>query len=598
MAESAPGQLTRQQIYDRIRRSSRDEYILEEMVRLGFWPKEQDKPSPPEAFINRQAELQRELRKLMAKQRLVEDPERALKEMRKQRMAESRRRREENKIKRIKDAHARAVAWHQRRQKEILFLGQEHSKGLNHTVNQSATLAQHHLPDLPDALSLAEAMNLPLSELRFLTYTRPVSTVRHYQRFEIAKKTGGTRLISAPMPRMKRAQYWVLENILARIELPDTAHGFVPSRSIVTNARPHIGAKVVINLDLKDFFPTITYPRIKGLFVSLGYSEQVATILALLCSEPETDHVRLDGKDYFVGHGQRFLPQGAPTSPAISNILCRRMDRRLAGMAAKLGFTYTRYADDLTYSSSGDVDGDLPKLLWRTRQIVTAEGFIVHPAKTRIMHNGRRQEVTGIVVNRKPSVQRKTLKRFRALLFQIEKDGPQGKTWGRGGDIFESIQGYANFIRMVDPARGQKYINRVNGILKQYKYRGSQAAVQPLSKHQFRRKAAAGDLPRDDWWQIEEKPTPELVLPKTAEPRTQSGTKARSQTRHQTRDETRRETPAEAPPARETRRSGYKPSFYGCLRQAAAIFCIALGFRISPLLGVILLILVCILRRR
>lgn len=598
MAESAPGQLTRQQIYDRIRNSSRDEYILEEMIRLGFWPKEKDKPSPPEMVIQRQAELQRELRQLMARQRLVEDPERALKQMRKQRMAESRRRRKENKIRRIKATHARAVAWHQRRQKEIMFVGQEHSRGLNHTVNKSAILAQHHLPDLPDAFSLAEAMGLPLSELRFLTYTRPVATVRHFQHFEIAKKTGGMRLISAPMPRMKRAQYWVLDNILAKIDLPDTAHGFVPSRSIVSNARPHVGARIVINLDLKDFFPTITYPRIKGLFVCLGYSEQVATILALLCSEPETDHVRLDGKDYFVSRGQRFLPQGAPTSPTISNILCRRLDRRLAGMATKLDFIYTRYADDMTYSSYGDVDSILPKLLWRTHQIVIAEGFAVNSAKTRIMRKGRRQEVTGIVVNHKVSIPRKTLKRYRALLFQIEKDGPRGKTWGRGGDIFEAIQGYANFIKMVDPARGQKYIDRVKGILKQYRYSGSQAVVQPLSKHHFRRKAAAGELPRDDWWQIEEKPAPELVLPRTVEPQTKPRTKPRPQTRTETKSETRNETPEQAPPARENRVPGNKSSLYGCLIKAAAVFCILLGFRISPLLGVILLVLLYMFQRR
>jgi retron-type reverse transcriptase len=582
MAESAPGQLTRQQIYDRIRRSSRDEYILEEMIRLGFWPKEQDKPSPPAAVIERQGELERELRELITRQRLVEDPERALKEMRKQRMAESRRRREENKIKRIKAAHAKAVAWHERRQKEILFLGRDHSKGLNNAVNRSETLAQQNLPDLPEALSLAQAMGISLSELRFLTFTRPVSTVNHYQRFEIEKKTGGFRLISAPMPRLKRAQYWVLENILARIELPETAHGFVPSRSILTNAQPHLGAKVVINLDLKDFFPTITYPRIRGLFVFLGYSEQAATILALLCSEPEMDHVRLDGKAYFVSHGLRFLPQGAPTSPAISNILCCRLDRRLAGMAAKLGFTYTRYADDLTYSSSRDVDGLLPKLLWRTRQIVTTEGFAINDAKTRIMHSGRRQEVTGIVVNRKLSIQRKTLKRFRALLFQMEKDGPDGKTWGRGGDIFEAIQGYANFIQMVDPAKGQKYLNRVKQILTKYKYRADQPAVRPLSKHQFRRKAAAGELPRDEWWQIAEKPAPELILPKVAEPRTKSRT----------------EPSAQEPPARETSVPRRKQTLYSCLIQAAAIFCIVLGFRISPLLGVILLVLFYMLRRR
>jgi retron-type reverse transcriptase len=553
------------------------------MIRLGFWPKDRDKPSPPEAAIQRQGALERELRELMDRHRLVQDPDHALHAMRKARMAESRRKREENKIKRMEAAHVRAVAWHQRRQKEILFLGQEHSKGLNHVANQPEKLARCHLPDLPDASALAKAMGISMAELRFLAYTRPVSTVHHYKRFDIAKKTGGTRLISAPMPRMKRAQYWVLENILAKIDLPDMAHGFVTSRSIVTNAQPHIGARLVINLDLKDFFPTITFPRIKGLFLAFGYSEQVATIFGLLCSEPDTDHVQLDGTAYFVGHGPRFLPQGAPTSPAISNILCCRLDRRLAGMAAKLGFNYTRYADDLTYSCTADGHERLQKLLWRTRQIVTAEGFALNAAKTRIMHRGRRQEVTGIVVNRKLSIDRRTLKRFRALLFQIDKDGPEGKTWGRGGNIFETIQGYAHFIHMVDPAKGKTYLAKVNGILEKYHYRAPQPMVKPLSKHWFRKKSAAGEPPRENWWQVEEKPAPELILPPIKAP------------------EPRRESPPDEQPdlalepdvAPAERRSAS-----GWLRYAMAIVCIVLGFKVSPWLGIFLFILFYALRRR
>ena len=591
MAESAPGKLTRQQIYDRIRQSSKDEYVLEEMIRLGFWPKGQDKPSPPEAVIERQGALERELRELMAMHRLVEDPDRALRAMRKARMAESRRKREENKIARMKAAHDRAVAWHQRRRKEILFLGQGYSKGLNPVATQPDTLARYDLPDLPDASALASAMGIGLAELRFLSYARPVSTVHHYKRFEIAKKTGGTRLISAPMPRMKRAQYWILENILAKIKLPDMAHGFVPSRSIVTNAQPHIGARLVINMDLKDFFPTITFPRIKGLFVSLGYSEPVATIFGLLCSEPDTDAVQLDGTAYFVDRGPRFLPQGAPTSPAISNILCCRLDRRLAGMATKLGFIYTRYADDLTFSCSGNGHERLQKLLWRTRQIVTAEGFMLNAAKTRIMHCGRRQEVTGIVVNRKLSIDRKTLKRFRALLFQIDRDGPEGKIWGRGGNIFGAIQGYAHFIRMVDPVKGKQYLAKVNGIIKKYNYRASQPNASPLSKHAFRLKAAAGQPPRENWWQAEEKPVPEIVLPKVKTPASR-------------RDALPDEQPGPAPTAEPVPEpdtlsdpAPRRPAS-GWLRYTMAFFCLVIGFKISPLLGILLLILFYAFRRR
>ena len=143
----------------------------------------------------------------------------------------------------------------------------------------------------------------------------------HYHRYEIAKKTGGVRCISAPKPALAAAQRWVLDQILRRLEPEPQAHGFVPGRSIVTNAAPHAGKAVVCNLDLKDFFPSITFRRVKGLFRKLGYGEHVATLLALLCTEPPRVPVELDGKTYHVALGARVLPQGACTSPAITNAL-------------------------------------------------------------------------------------------------------------------------------------------------------------------------------------------------------------------------------------------------------------------------------------
>src|SRR6185295_6601193 len=134
----------------------------------------------------------------------------------------------------------------------------------------------------------------------------------------------------------------------------------------------------------------------------------------------------LDGVTYYVARGPRRLPQGAPTSPAITNILCRRLDARIAGYARSRGLTFTRYADDLTLSSK-DPSIDVGAVLGFVRRTVAAEGFTVHPDKIRIVRRGRRQEVTGVVDNEKPGVVRAELRRFRALLYQIEKDGPAGK---------------------------------------------------------------------------------------------------------------------------------------------------------------------------
>jgi retron-type reverse transcriptase len=220
----------------------------------------------------------------------------------------------------------------------------------------------------------------------------------------------------------------------------------------------------VVNLDLEQFFPTITFRRIKGVFHSLGYGEQVATVLALLSSEPEIHEVELDGVLYHVAGSERFLPQGAPSSPALTNIICRGLDARLARIAADLGFRYTRYADDMTFSGSGPAQGNVNRLLSRVRYIVGQEGFRLHPDKTRVLRRGRRQEVTGLVVNHRVNIPRSTLRRFRAVLYQIERDGPAGKHWGSGSDVLASIEGFANFAAMVDPQLGELR-SRVRAIL-------------------------------------------------------------------------------------------------------------------------------------
>ena len=239
----------------------------------------------------------------------------------------------------------------------------------------------------------------------------------------------------------------------------------------MTNARPHLSSDVVVNVDLSDFFPTVSYKRVKGLFRCLGYSESAATVFSLLCTEPETVPVELDGVTYHVALGQRFLPQGAPSSPALTNLICRRMDRRLTGVADKLQYTYTRYADDLTFSASGPAAQHVGRLLRQVRWVVEKEGFAVHPDKTRVLRRSRRQEVTGVVVNgEKPSIERAVLRRFRAVLYQIEKDGPEGKRWGAGGDVnvVSSVYGYASYVHMVDPDKGGPLLKRAEALVGRY----------------------------------------------------------------------------------------------------------------------------------
>ena len=448
----------RQEIYERIRSSSKDTVILEEMVRLGFWPARGTLPNDPADEIHEQAELERQLAALRTEQSRLHNIEALKKALRKQRLDASKQKQKETKERRERERLARAAAWKERTGREIVYLGRGVSAGLSNTQCDPTKLARFALPKLETPEQIAHAMGLTVPALRFLAFSRSTSEVTHYVRFEIPKKTGGTRRISAPMPRLKRAQRWILDNVLDKIALHDTSHDFRKQRSIVSNARPHVGAEVVLNLDLKDFFPTLEYKRIRGMFRGLGYGEAAATIFALLTSEPEVDEVELDGQTFYVANGARRLPQGAPTSPAITNVVCRRMDARLSGAAHKLGFTYTRYADDLTFS--GPKSADTGAMLDRIRFIAAAEGFTEHPTKTRVLRRGRRQEVTGVVVNQQLGVDRDTLRKFRALLFQIGKDGPAGKTWGTSPDLFASAIGYANYVRMVDPAKGAPLLAR------------------------------------------------------------------------------------------------------------------------------------------
>jgi retron-type reverse transcriptase len=137
-------------------------------------------------------------------------------------------------------------------------------------------------------------------------------------------------------------------------------------------------------------------------------------------------------------------------------------------MAEQLGFVYTRYADDLTFSASGDSLCNICNVLRRTESIVVHEGFAINEQKTRILRKSRQQEVTGVVVNERLNISKKELKRFRATLYQIEKDGPEGKHWGNSSDVMASIQGFANFVAMVNPEKGAEFQEQVQRIKEKY----------------------------------------------------------------------------------------------------------------------------------
>ena len=456
---------TRQELYDLVRQRGKDQFVLEEMIRLGFWPQEGKLPEDPADDIRRLGEIRQELNKLRRESSNLRNEKVLRQRLLKERLAESRRKRQETKARREQERIAKAKAWQAKKQTEVIYLGEEVSKGLNYTQCDRNKLQAQSLPILGSAQEIAIAMGITVPELRFLAFNRKTATISHYVRFKIPKKTGGERLISAPMPRLKKVQYWILHNILNLIPIHEAVHGFRSDRSIVTNAQPHIGADVLINCDLEDFFPSVSYKRVKGLFRSFGYSEAAATIFGLICTEAELEEVELDGKTYYVALSERHLPQGSPASPAITNIICKRLDRRLTQMAQKWDFVYTRYADDLTFSTKAEKPR-ICNILKNTESIVQHEGFAINHKKTRVLRKSRQQEVTGIVVNDKLNVDRKTLKRFRATLHHLETKGLEGASWGNKENLMASVEGFANFVMMVNPDKGEKFLAQIQRIKK------------------------------------------------------------------------------------------------------------------------------------
>ena len=394
------------------------------------------------------------------------------KQRRSQRMLQSRLEKVARREKRWKEAQEKKERWETIKANQVTYVGGEYNHYLYAKLREAeveeyrSKQATMGLPSMLRSKDLADALGIDIPELQFLCYDRKLSDVRHYQYFRIPKKTGGFRKISAPMPRLKSAQTWILTNILYRIPQLDCVHGFVPGRSIVTNAEPHVGKNVLVNFDLQNFFPSIQLKRVLDFFTTY-YPPSVAYLLALICTERKTLAIRLDGEIQYLAQGERVLPQGSPASPAIANLIARDLDKRLLQLGEELGFTYTRYADDLSFSSS--TNHSVGPLIRETQNIVQFENFILHPRKTRVMRKGSRQEVTGIIVNEKINIDRRSLRRFRAFLHQLEQNGPENVSWHGESAILDKAIGFASFIHMVRPDMGKNLLENAVRIAGKYR---------------------------------------------------------------------------------------------------------------------------------
>lgn len=376
----------------------------------------------------------------------------ARKAQKKEEAAERKRRRTEEVARRMKE--------------DIIFVGQGVSSRMHDRRCHVEALQERGLPVLATPADLAKAMGVEVPALRWLCFHSEAAQSPHYVQFEVPKRSGGMRLLSAPQPRLAAAQAWVLREILEKLLVHDGAHGFVPRRSTATNAAIHRGRDVVVNLDLKDFFPSITFPRVRGLFLGIGYSPAVATLLALLCTECPRRAMSYAGKVYHVAIGDRALPQGACTSPALSNQVARRLDSRLAGLAAKYGWAYSRYADDLTFSAPGGKRGELPMMLAKIRHIVSSEGFTVHEQKGRIQRRAKRQTVTGIVVNdpAKLGLPREQVRELRAILHNAKKTGLEAQNRNGVPDFRAHLLGKIAYLGMIDRPKADTLMRMLESV--------------------------------------------------------------------------------------------------------------------------------------
>lgn len=466
-----PERLTKEQWMQRVMDEGHENVVRNEMIRLGFWTEKPISKEEQEQIELEEAELKRlqsELHRLKRESAKLGDMKQLLKEARARRIEESKRRRAKRKAKRERQQKDAKQRWKEYQAIHIVHAGRGVSYDLQSVEDDQEKLIRYGLPIIQSAQELANALGISVSKLKWLTYHRNAATLSHYAWFTIPKKNGGRREISAPKPDLREAQEWIQANLLSRIPVHPCAYGFVKGRNTVENAKPHVKRAAVIKMDLKDFFPSITFHRVKGLFQSFGYSGLVSTLLALLTTEPPRKKVKFDGTVYYVAIGDRQLPQGACTSPTLTNWICRRLDERLERLAKKLGFRYTRYADDLTFSCDNQGLAKVGACLHSARAIIRSEGFEVHEKKTRVLRATRRQKVTGIVVNEKLNISRNELKNFRALLHNVEKNGLEKENRDQHSDFWGYIQGYTSYIQMVRPDLGEKFAQQVKRIGEKY----------------------------------------------------------------------------------------------------------------------------------
>jgi len=332
-------------------------------------------------------------------------------------------------------------------------------------MSPAAAAVGWEAPSITTSGQLCELLEVPLNRLLWLAdrrmseYQQCKEKLRNYRYFRLSKRSGGSRLIEAPKSELKRIQRWIADQILRPIPVHQSVHGFVPNRSPVTSAQVHVGQRMVLRIDLRDFFPSITSRRIAGLFRTIGYPDQVASLLTGLCTnrtwrgavEPDTDPC----EQLFESH----LPQGSPASPYLANASAWSLDCRLSGLALKFGVRYTRYADDLIFSGGKELEFRISRFRILALAIIHHEGFSIRASKTQAMRSDTQQFVTGVVVNERTNVKRADFDRMKAILTNCLRYGLESQNRSQHSNFGAYLRGQITWIQAVNPNRGARLLS-------------------------------------------------------------------------------------------------------------------------------------------
>jgi retron-type reverse transcriptase len=322
--------------------------------------------------------------------------------------------------------------------------------------------------DLAERLELSDGQLAWLADVRSLERTVADEKLRNYRYHYVPRGGGLPRLLEAPKARLKEIQRWILHAILDHVPPHDAAHGFTRGRSVVTHARRHTGQVAVLRLDLKDFFASITAGRVFGIYRTLGYGAPVAHVLTGLSTNaiPQSVWLRVPGPAdphliqprFWLGRqlATPHLPQGAPTSPALANLAAFGLDRRLAGLAATMSLSYSRYADDLTFSGSAQLRRRRGRFEALVAEIAAEEGFAVNRGKSALHVAASRQHVCGVVVNVRPNVARSEYDELRAIIHNAARHGPASQNRTGVEDFAAHLRGRISWVAALNPARGEK----------------------------------------------------------------------------------------------------------------------------------------------